>query len=704
MIHVFAALLLLAFCLVAPPATYAQGADGQFLTIYNLIQEADSSGSVGQVAVAIQKYSEAETALKQLQTTFPTWNQNVVQFRLKYVQDKLSALRPYAPKALTVTNAPPAKIKSPELEEKENQLKDLNDQIRYLQSEKAILIAKLKEALSAQPAASDPRELAKAEEAIRNLQKENDLLKTSLQQEQAKQSKTGASADRNQKMIAELQLKLQQQIDAAAALSLEKEALQNRIRTAGQAQSSAEVALRAENESLKQQLAAAQAKPVPTSPVTLADDRAEKALAEANLKLKEQTEQLEALRAEKRIFQEQLAKRAEPSVLATLQDENSTLKQQLADARKKIGTPDNSEDLRRQLQTAQSRLDALQATNEIMRLQNLALESRVKTLSATPAPTLVASVSASARPSQLQAPVASANAEKLRQLEQERDQLRKQLDAALKQQRVVKTSPRSTKQTQAAAAQVSALNARLATLEAQKVPYTPEELALFEKPAFKLAQASSLPAKKEENKPIIPKKSSKELPAGAGPLVAEAQRAFAARRFDEAEKKYLEVLELDKKNVYALANLAAIQMEENKLAEAEDSLKKALKEDPQDGYALSLLGILRFRQERFDDALDLLSQSAQADPLNSETHNYLGITLSQKGQRGPAEAALRKAVQLAPGNASAHYNLAVVYATQQPPFVELARYHYQKALDAGHGKNPDLEKLFTPSKVSSTAK
>ena len=50
--------------------------------------------------------------------------------------------------------------------------------------------------------------------------------------------------------------------------------------------------------------------------------------------------------------------------------------------------------------------------------------------------------------------------------------------------------------------------------------------------------------------------------------------------------------------------------------------------------------------------------------------------------------------------ADAHINLAVVYITQQPPLAELARWHYQKALAAGHPANPDLEKLLNAGGVS----
>ena len=64
------------------------------------------------------------------------------------------------------------------------------------------------------------------------------------------------------------------------------------------------------------------------------------------------------------------------------------------------------------------------------------------------------------------------------------------------------------------------------------------------------------------------------------------------------------------------------------------------------------------------------------------------------GDRGPAETALRKAIQIDPNYAKAHNNLAVIYVSQNPPLVQLARWHYQKALAAGHERNAELEKLL----------
>ena len=50
-------------------------------------------------------------------------------------------------------------------------------------------------------------------------------------------------------------------------------------------------------------------------------------------------------------------------------------------------------------------------------------------------------------------------------------------------------------------------------------------------------------------------------------------------------------------------------------------------------------------------------------------------------------------------SASAQNNLAVFYLTQQPPAVELARWHYEKAVAGGLPRNPDLEKMFSQNRA-----
>jgi Flp pilus assembly protein TadD len=267
-------------------------------------------------------------------------------------------------------------------------------------------------------------------------------------------------------------------------------------------------------------------------------------------------------------------------------------------------------------------------------------------------------------------------------LEKERDALRKRLNDANKELTELKSRGQNA-QFETITNQLNNLRARLEVYEARKVPFTKEEMALLNK---------DVPALATKVDPKISRTPSREQPPGAGLIVADAQRLFAQRRYAEAEEKYKQVLAMDEKNALSLANLAAIQLEMQKLDEADANLKRALEYAPQDPYILSLTGMLRFQQGKYDEALDALSRSAQLDPKNAETQNYLGITLSQQGQREAAETALRKAVSLNPNYGGAHHNLAVIYASQKPPFLELARYHYNKSLALGQPGNPDLDK------------
>ena len=106
----------------------------------------------------------------------------MVKFRLLYLEGKVAGLSGHAPApAAPGDNAPaaaadsarnsapapaqPAKVSLARTEAEEN-LRALKDQVQQLQADKTVLEAKLKEALAAQPAAFDPRELAKAEERI----------------------------------------------------------------------------------------------------------------------------------------------------------------------------------------------------------------------------------------------------------------------------------------------------------------------------------------------------------------------------------------------------------------------------------------------------------------------------------------------------------------------------------------------------------
>ena len=652
------------------PAVQAQGLDEQYVRIYNLIQAADSKGTAGQFTDALAQYLEAQTALRRVQQLNPDWNARLVSYRLEYIADKISGLSaraPVAPVAPTVkpgtTNATlieaPAATPAPGPEQPDPQIAELRDQVSRLQGDKMILEAKLKEALAAQPAAVDPRDLAKAEERVQALNKENALLKASLATEQAKPAVNPKQLDATRAELVEANRKLAGQIQVSKTLSADTARLQTQLQSVTSAAEAAD-ALRTENELLKKQVVVLKsAKP------TRRTADVERQLSETEARYAALQSDVEILKLEKLALQGRVrsmtnaitrapAPRAEDQDrIQRLESERTDLERKLAAAPTKVtGTTNRPEDA--------------------VRIQQLEKESADLRSQLAARPTTPAVVTS--RPD---------DAARIKQLELERDQLRKDLGAA-NQKLASREGRAASRKIEQLTSEIETLRARVQVFEARVVPYGEEELALFKAPA-------KSPAPRDPN---VGKVSSRELPAGGAGLSAEAQRHFANRDFAKAEASYQQILRLDEKNAYTLANLAAIQMEQGKLDEADKNLRAALAASPQDTYCLSLFGIASFRREKFDEALDALSKAAKLDPKNAEVQNYLGMTLSEKGLRGPAETALRKAIELEPNNGGAHNNLAVIYLTQNPPLAELARWHYQKALAAKHPRNLDLEKML----------
>ncbi len=646
----FSLVLFLAIFLFAFARAEAQ--DEQYVRIYGLIQEGDTL-KTSQPAVALEKFREAQNLLLQFQRLYPDWNSNVVKYRLSYLGAGIAEIMvryPEAAVATPVTNSVPGLEKVPTpgskpavgpkaVTEAEAQLTALQNQIRQLQSDNSRLESKLQEALRVQPANVDPATLARAEEQIKTLSKENALLKAiGTNGLAATEPSATALMEQLKQQLARANLRIAEQNERMTALDSEKAGLQKKV------------------ESM-----------IPAAWNATNLDAARKALDEANRKLAEQSELANKAAAEKTALSERIKSlTAEAEVAAALRTENDILKKQLADA--KAAPRSETEKLTRQLTEAQAQIASLKSDQNVLRLENAALEKRFKE-----------------RPVPAAAPaVATVEAARVKQLERERDELQQKFDASQQELLALRAKPGAAK-VEDLQNEIQLLRTRLAVMETQKMPYTEEEAAVIKKVEAQVVD------------PRVGKKSSRELPPGSMTLVAEAQKDFAARRFDQAEEKYQQVLKQDDKNVYTLANLAAIQIEMGHLDQAEKNIRQALSVAPEDPYSLSLLGFLKFRQNKFDEALDALGRAAKLDPQNAEIQNYLGLTLGQKGMRNAAESALRKAVTLDPNYGSAHYNLAVIYLTQKPQQVELARLHYRKAIAAGMQPSVDMERMLNPT-------
>jgi tetratricopeptide (TPR) repeat protein len=639
----FVALAIVLLAAGLSSAQAQQSADDQYISIYGAIQQGDSLASSGQPQQALNQYVEVQGELQKFQKVFPDWNPTIVSFRLKYLAGKIADIAAQVP-AVPPTNSPPTAtstnanlIPANSTMDSGAELSSLRGQLQTLQSDNTMLEAKLKEALAAQPAMVDAGELAKAQAQIQSLMKENALLKASVP---SAHPETIVIADTN--ALAQAQAQIQ--------------------------------SLTQENETLKTNLA--QEKIEATNAMAAAAGtlaQTQQSLTEATNNLAEQTARADKVASENGELQTRVnALLASPDSLAALHDENALLKKQLADLQS--SSPTNfpeADKLDSDLKAAKLQIAALQSDTQVKQLEMAALENRIEQLkTATNSISLIP-------PSDDQAE----NLARIRDLTQERDDLlgklgeaNKALYGAKKQEAVARIDELTD--------QITTLRARLAVDEAQAVPYTTEELALFKQAAPLLAN------------PDAEKKSIAELPAGSAELVAAAQSYFTAKQFDKAEANYLQILQKDEKNPLVLANLAAIELEQGKLDDADKHIQAAVAQNPNDAYNLSTLGYLKFRHEKYDEALDALSRAAKLDPQNPEIENYLGVTLSHKGLRAQAETALRKAVQLDPNYAAAHNNLAAIYISQTPPLVELARWHYQKALAAGQPRNPDLEKAL----------
>ena len=239
-------------------ATRADGPDEQYVQAYRFIQQGDDLKGGGNPRGALERYYAAEEELRKIQRMAPAWQTALVGYRLNAVRALIAPLakqfpdvlppsgQPMPPPAAPVTAkaGPPTagvttatpNAAAPPITAAgfERQLAEKNRELIQLRIDKtnmeAEFSAKLKEALSAQAASRDPREIAKLEDTIKSLQKELDLQKLSFEKA------TKATA---------------MQAQSYESLSRERAALEKKVQEL--TDKNENKSLRAENDQLKQQ-------------------------------------------------------------------------------------------------------------------------------------------------------------------------------------------------------------------------------------------------------------------------------------------------------------------------------------------------------------------------------------------------------------------------------------------------------------------
>lgn len=247
-----------------------------------------------------------------------------------------------------------------------------------------------------------------------------------------------------------------------------------------------------------------------------------------------------------------------------------------------------------------------------------------------------------------------------------------------------------------------AISKNLEVLARPAFQLSDDERLLFKEPIAALNEpdSSSLSVTMAVAKPAdgfpmpVPAEGPESLPDATRDMVEQARKLFNQGRFADAEKLYQQIVDSAPNNYFALSNLGVTQIQARKLSAAEVALKKAIAINPKDSFAATNLGIVYCKQGRFDDAVASLQEAVASDENDHIAFNYLGICYGEQGLKDKAEESFKRSIQIRDDYPEAHFNLAVLYATAEPPSLDQAKEHYDKAVSLGAAADPSLEKLF----------
>jgi len=686
-----------------------------FLKAYMTAQQGEKLEHENQFKAALAKYRFAGSLIEQLKKSYPEWQPAIVEYRgrkvseaILRVQDKASTQQDLAagPTPLELTESPPSESPpaSPRTAQPTIEIAAPKKQPEPVKStapaapivaptpDEAAIKTATKKLQSKVDQLQD--ELNKSKAQINAAEKEKGSLTVQLKDTSSKLDK--AQDDLKKSKTAEQKVKDQL---ADAQNSLKK------IQSTAGGDTKAQEALRSEIAQLKKALASVEQG---RSEAEKSRAAAEKERDDANAKASKAEQQVVSAAKERdnAIAQLKGTKDAEQRV-AVLLAENSDLKQKLADAEKTVrevsqdkpkrekelvDVKQQLEQLRQQLTDSQKQNKDYETTVASLRSQLDAAASeleKVKLTGANPEET----AKLTKENQMLRAIIVREREEEAR-----RDQAKKLLLAEFDKLQI--KSDTLTEQIQLLAQPITKL--------------TTDELALLRQPVVSIAdensgaiKASFTFAKKTGdgktgtqttapgNTPppsTDPNNSTEGDPVND--LAQQARADFTKGKYRSAEKVYQEILTKNPNHLYSLCNLGVVYFRTGKLKAAELTLKKAVAIAPKDEFAHTTLGIVYYRQAKFDNALTELTKALAINPKSATAHNYLGITASQKGWQEAAEKEMLQAIADNPNYADAHFNLAVIYATAQPPAKELARRHYARAEELGSEPDPSLEKLL----------
>ncbi len=713
--------------LLTPLQMRAQSDDPSevFLKAYMTSQQGEKLEHDNQWDGALAKFRFAGSLLEQLRKTHGDWQPAIVEYRARKIGESILRVEAKAstqkdlaatvqqPMTTSRSQAVPNISRSPVLPDSDGPLEPSVEIVTPRGSDVGVKVAG-SSLLSTPPPGAVANDAA-IQEATRRLREKVDELQADLQKSRKDYSAVQKEKETLNGRLQETSSKLEQaqselqgtkgaEAQMRSQLAQAQDALQ-KIQSTGGDDKKAQEALRAEISQLRNALVSAEA----------GRATAEKEKEVAALKLNEANTQIASVSRERDALIGELknARDAEQRV-QVLVTENSDLQQKLAQTERTVrelgdDKPKKEQeiaDVKREVEQLRQQLAASQKQNKDFETTVADLHAQLDDASA-----------------QLdKAKLAGASSEETARLTKENEVLRgivlreRQVEARRDQAKKLMLAEFDKLQIKS-----ETLNKQIEFLAQPVTKLTEEEVALLRQPVVAISDSNpgavkaSFAMAKKEPEPAATQapveNSGSTPPSGAAtfgpnvqikpavpdelvPIARTAKENFDSGKFRAAEKGYQEILAKSPNNLYSLSNLGVVYFRTGKLKAAELTLKKAVTLAPKDEFSHTTLGIVFYRQSKFDEALNELTKALAINPKSATAHNYLGITASQKGWQEAAEKEMLDAIAANPEYADAHFNLAVIYATANPPSKELAKRHYAKATSLGAEPDASLEKLI----------
>ena len=661
--------------LLSWPSALAASPDDAYLEAYLTMQDAATLEQAGDLQGAIRRLGEARQQFARVQANWPEWNPSMVAYRLEKVQESVVALNaklggastgspalgPFAqptpfppPPAVTTPMPPPATAGTTPMPP----VVDSNDPLENIRARMQAL-----------------------EQENQAAREENQRLRAEVQQKESAY----------QEMLNQVTSARQKEND----LQVQITALEGQLELATDGNVDELVEMRAQLTRFRQDYASAQE----------AADEAETRAAELAGDLEETRGTLELIKAQA----ESMEAEDFPTRIAELTTQNQRLRQDLESARERIGVlEEEAEEKDAQIVQLQENLQDIRQQLALLKQENVRYQAQVAELTSE---LREARDRIAALPEEVEGdPELMAENQMLRQviMRQLRTQARQQQAKALIIEELESMDQVS-----------SNLLTYVNDLTSLRVVLTEEEKAMFQEPQLQdllgggdtdatvMAPATGegddqpapAPAPSAEEDDELAGSLSDDVPvdnrAALVDLLRQARNLAGERDFAGAEAAYQDFLRADPRNVDVLCNLGVVKMNLGKLDDAEVVLMRALEfSNQRHAGAHFYLGVSQFRRNQMNEAFASIEESLRQDANNAQARHFLGVISSRLGMRDRAQAEFKSAIAIEPDYAAAHFNLAVLYATVDPPDYEAARKYYLEAVLKGASRDDNMERLL----------